>query len=82
MAVRLISKLKEELRRERSRRILFMASIAHENQFGLPYKDHQQEMQINIFDGYAIFAIQEREKAAAKDGRTPQLHCNMNRLPC
>ena len=43
-----------------------------QNQFGLPYKDHQQEMQINIFDGYAIFAIQEREKAAEELITPPQ----------
>ena len=28
-----------------------------QDQFGLPYKEHQQSMQINIFDGYAIYSI-------------------------
>lgn len=30
-----------------------------QNQFGLPYNEHRQSMQINIFDGYAIYAIRE-----------------------
>lgn len=30
-----------------------------QNQFGLPYNEHRQSMQINIFDGYAIYAIKE-----------------------
>lgn len=27
------------------------------DQFGLPFQEHRQSMQINIFDGYAIYAI-------------------------
>lgn len=34
------------------------------NQFGLPFYAHQQSMQINIFEGYAVYAI--------SDGNTPQ----------
>lgn len=30
-----------------------------QNQFGIPYKEHRQSMQINIFDGYAIYALHE-----------------------
>ena len=30
-----------------------------QDQFGLPYKEHQQSMQINIFDGYAIYSIKD-----------------------
>lgn len=35
-----------------------------QNQFGLPYNEHKQSMQINIFDGYAIYTI--KEDAASK----------------
>ena len=28
-------------------------------QFGIPFNEHQQSMQINIFDGYAIYAIKD-----------------------
>ena len=28
-------------------------------QFGLPYKEHQQSMQIDIFDGYAIYSVKD-----------------------
>lgn len=30
-----------------------------QEQFGLPYNEHKQSMQIDIFDGYAIYAIKE-----------------------
>lgn len=29
------------------------------DQFGLPYKDHQQSLQVNIFDGYAVYSIKD-----------------------
>lgn len=32
------------------------------NQFGLPVEEHQKSLQINIFDGYAVFGIQEKGK--------------------
>ena len=30
-----------------------------QDQFGLPYNEHRQSLQINIFDGYAVFAVKE-----------------------
>lgn len=34
------------------------------NQFGLPVEEHQKSLQVNIFDGYAVFGIQkEAEKS-------------------
>lgn len=30
-----------------------------QNQFGLPFYEHRQSMQVNIFDGYAIYAIKD-----------------------
>lgn len=30
-----------------------------QNQFGLPFYEHRQSMQINIFDGYAIYSIKD-----------------------
>ena len=29
------------------------------DQFGLPYREHQKSLQINIFDGYAIYGIKD-----------------------
>jgi len=34
-----------------------------QDQFGLPYNEHRQSMQINIFDGYAVFAVKENTDA-------------------
>lgn len=31
-----------------------------QDQFGLPFYEHSQSMQINIFDGYAVYAIKEK----------------------
>ena len=38
-----------------------------QDQFGLPFNQHRQSMQINIFDGYAIYAIKDNSKM---DGNT------------
>ena len=49
-----------------------------QNQFGLPYKDHSQSMQINIFDGYAVYSIKdlsssnnEKERSREITGQIP-----------
>lgn len=31
-----------------------------QNQFGLPFYEHKKAMQINIFDGYAIYSVKEQ----------------------
>ena len=38
-----------------------------QDQFGLPYKEHQLSMQINIFDGYAIYSIKDTSASEAAD---------------
>ena len=32
------------------------------NQFGLPVEEHQNSLQINIFDGYTVFGVKEQVK--------------------
>lgn len=39
-----------------------------QNQFGLPYNEHRQSMQINIFDGYAIYAIKDNNPTKQPEG--------------
>lgn len=34
-----------------------------QNQFGVPVEEHQNNLQINIFDGYAVFGLQEQTKS-------------------
>jgi hypothetical protein len=36
--------------------------VEWQNQFGVPVEEHRKSMQINIFDGYAVFNIQERKR--------------------
>lgn len=50
-----------------------------QDQFGLPYKEHQQSMQINIFDGYAIYSIKDSvtpdaSEAAKQQGTVQDTH--------
>ena len=48
-----------------SRRPVFPAEW--ENQFGLPVEEHRKLLQVNIFDGYTVFGIQDNKKAPAED---------------
>ena len=34
------------------------------DQFGLPYREHQKSLQINIFDGYAIYGIKDNTESS------------------
>lgn len=33
------------------------------DQFGLPVEEHQRQLQVNIFDGYTLFRVQDQAKA-------------------
>lgn len=37
------------------------------DQFGIDYKEHQANLQINIFDGYAVFTIQDSRPETSKE---------------
>ena len=37
-------------------------------QFGLPFREHRQSMQINIFDGYAVYAIKNNQPSEPDAG--------------
>lgn len=52
-----------------------------QDQFGLPYSEHKQSMQINIFDGYAIYAIKESTVSESKNSEsTPAVPTEAPRL--
>lgn len=34
-----------------------------QNQFGLPVEEHRKQLQVNIFNGYTVFGIKDKEKA-------------------
>ena len=38
------------------------------DQFGLPYHEHQKSLQINIFDGYAIYGIKDNTVSSIASG--------------
>lgn len=31
------------------------------NQFGLPIEEHQKLLQVNIFEGYTVFSVQDKK---------------------
>lgn len=41
-----------------------------QTQFGLPFKDHRNSMQVNIFDGYAVYSIKENCAPTDIENRT------------
>ena len=41
-----------------------------QDQFGMPFREHQESMQISIFDGYAVYAIKGSKQK--KDEPTPE----------
>ena len=53
---------KEGKTRKTSRVPVFPAEW--QNQFGLPYNEHKQSLQVDILNGYAVFSIKD---AAAED---------------
>ena len=36
-----------------------------QDQFGLPYNEHKQSMQVNVFDGYAVYSIKNESPTKA-----------------
>lgn len=53
-----------------------------QDQFGLPYNEHQQSMQINVFDGYAVYSIKDNSEspviASEKSTDSSSLHNNVS----
>lgn len=45
-----------------------------QSQFGLPYKEHRQSMQINIFDGYAVYSIKDNTHGEPEDESDPKMN--------
>jgi hypothetical protein len=47
-----------------------------QNQFGLPFKEHRNSMQVNIFEGYAVYGIKENSvtTTAETEGATSDAH--------
>ena len=40
------------------------------NQFGLPVEEHQNALQINIFDGYTVFGVQEQLRRRNQENKS------------
>ena len=51
------------------------------NQFGVPVNEHQDTIQVNIFDDYAVFKIDRDEEENAKEKQTHDTTPESNHLP-
>jgi len=60
--------IKEDGKVKASRKPLFPESW--QTQFGLPVSEHKKAMQINFFDDYAVFGLQEELKPTRKSNET------------
>jgi hypothetical protein len=59
-----LRKNKEGEKPKTARRPVFPAEW--ENQFGLPVEEHRKLLQVNIFNGYTVFGIQDNNKETEK----------------
>ena len=57
-----LRKIKEGEKPKTARKPVFPAEW--ENQFGLPVEEHRKLLQVNIFNGYTVFGIQDNKKTA------------------
>jgi len=55
----------EDGKSKASRTLMYPASW--QNQFGIPFYEHQQAMQINLFDGYAIYSVKDNTVTKVRD---------------
>jgi len=39
------------------------------NQFGLPVEEHKKLLQVNIFDGYTVFGLEEKKETPSEDNQ-------------
>ena len=37
------------------------------DQFGIPYEEHKKALQINMFDGFALFSLGEKQQDGSDD---------------
>ena len=47
-----------------------------QDQFGLPYYEHRDSMQVNIFDGYAVISVKDPQPSRAKATLSEEAHPN------
>lgn len=47
-----------------------------QDQFGLPYYEHRDSMQINIFDGYAVISVKDQQPRKAKTNLAEEARTN------
>lgn len=51
-----------------------------QDQFGLPFNEHRTSMQINIFDGYAVYGIKDNTAATEENSPKPSVASANNSL--
>lgn len=59
-------KVEEETGKEKSSRTPIFPE-EWKNQFGLPVEEHRKQLQVDLFDGYAVFGLKERSKQTSEE---------------
>ncbi len=62
--------IKEGTKPKTSRTPVF--PIGWQDQFGMPFSEHKQSMQINVFDGYAVYTIKENAPKGTTAANPPR----------
>ena len=63
-----------EGKKKNSRIPVFPASW--KDQFGIPFEEHQKALQVNMFDGYALFSLSDKENSADKNSSSSATNLN------
>ena len=63
-----------EGKKKNSRIPVFPASW--KDQFGIPFEEHQKALQVNMFDGYALFSLSDKENSADKNSSSSGTNLN------
>ena len=60
--------IEEDGKRKTSRKPVFPSEW--KDHFGIPFSEHKKALQINLFDGYTVFSVKDREKEKKQDEAT------------
>ena len=65
-----------EGKKKNSRVPVFPASW--KDQFGIPFEEHQKALQVNMFDGYALFSLSDKENKSEKGAESSTENRDLN----
>ena len=55
-----------------------MFPASWKDQFGIPFEEHQKALQVNMFDGYALFSLSDKENKSEKGAESSAENRDLN----